>query len=75
MILMMSKSFLFRTYLLLNYADLDPECVRTNSIKTSDQTQSNISVSINSPSVDIIFHVPKPDMRHPHEIGSNKINK
>ena len=62
--------FIFRTYLLLNYADLDPDCVKTisNATNTSD-TQTSLSVTISSPNVDIVFHVPKPDMRHPHDIG------
>ena len=63
-------SFVSRTYLLLNYADLDPDCVKTISTVNKDtDADTNISVTITSPNVDIMFHVPKPDMRHPHDIG------
>eukprot|EP00092_Neocalanus_flemingeri_P029317 GFUD01031829.1.p1 GENE.GFUD01031829.1~~GFUD01031829.1.p1 ORF type:complete len:1567 (-),score=501.95 GFUD01031829.1:381-5081(-) len=57
-----------RTYLLLNYADLDPDCVRT--VATSASTSpSNITVTITIPTVSLGFHIPKPDMRNPHDIG------
>jgi len=57
-----------RTYLLLNYADLDPDCVRT--LTPSPATSpSNITVTITSPTVSLAFHIPKPDMRSPHDIG------
>ena len=57
--------------MLLNYADLDPDCVKTVSTVTAKDSDlaTNISVTITSPNVDIMFHVPKPDMRHPHDIG------
>ena len=60
--------------MLLNYAELDPDCVKTvTSVNSPPDTQSSISVTISSPSVDVVFHVPKPDMRHPHDIGQEFI--
>ena len=63
-----------RTYLLLNYADLDPDCVRSvESVSSSNNSQTNLSVTVTTTSLALIFHVPKPDMRHPHDIGSDFI--
>ena len=59
---------------MLNYSDFNPDCVRT--IRTSPlpaESQTSLSVTVASPSVEVIFHVPKPDMRHPHEIGEEFI--
>jgi len=57
-----------RTYLLLNYADLDPDCIRTLTT-TPTSSPSNITVTITCPTVALAFHIPKPDMRNPHDIG------
>lgn len=60
--------------MLLNYSDFNPDCVRT--IRTSPlpaESQTSLSVTVASPSVEVIFHVPKPNMRHPHEIGDEFI--
>ena len=56
-----------RTHLLLNYADLDPDCVRGSPAPPA--AASNLTVTIHSPAVSLAFHVPKPDMRSPHDIG------
>jgi len=57
-----------RTYLLLNYADMDPDCIRTVAAPPTT-SNSNITVTITSPAVAMAFHIPKPDMRNPHDIG------
>jgi len=57
-----------RTYLLLNYADMDPDCIRTVAAPPTT-SNSNITVNITSPAVAMAFHIPKPDMRNPHDIG------
>jgi hypothetical protein len=41
-----------RTYLLLNYADLDPDCVRTGTIAS---TTSNSYITITSATVTLFF--------------------
>ena len=59
---------------MLNYADLDPECVRTvETVCSQNSSQANFSLSLNTPSLALIFHVPKPDMRDPHDIGPDFI--
>jgi len=64
----LDPGFIDRTYLLLNYADLDPDCIRTIAASPTS-SNSNITVSITSPAVTLAFHIPKPDMRNPHDIG------
>ena len=59
---------------MLNYADLDPDCVRSvDNVCNSANTQNNLAVSISTTSLALVFHVPKPDMRHPQDIGTDFI--
>ena len=68
-----------RTYMLSNYAELDPECIFTPSyedleegnLQINDEIESivDLSVKISSKDVLIKFKVPKADMRMPNMDG------
>jgi len=62
--------FVDRTFLLFNYAEMDPNCLKSSMPPSLDvATSANLDVQINCSSVKIAFHIPKPDMRSPSEIG------
>ena len=63
----LDPGFVDRTFLLINYAEMDPDCIKT-LIKPEAQ-ESSLDIQISCPKLRIGFHIPKPDMRSPTEIG------
>jgi len=58
-----------RIYLLLNYSDMDPECLRTVLTPKDSNCAQSLSLQLNCPHLTALFHIPRPDMRHPTDIG------
>ena len=57
-----------RTYLLLHYSEMDPDCVRSLA-PSPPSPSSSLATSLTCSSVSLQFHVPKPDMRGPQDLG------
>merc|ERR1719319_2039456 len=57
-----------RTYLLLHYSELDPDCVHGTPTSSALPSPTSLSVTISCPSVGLNFFTPKPDMREERDL-------
>ena len=63
--------FVDRTFMLFNYADLDPDCISTvkpPSIIADQQKINRLQIDFSCPKFELDFRIPKADMRPPKEI-------
>lgn len=57
-----------RTYLLLHYSELDPDCVHGTPSSSAPPSPASLVVTVSCPSVGLNFFTPKPDMREERDL-------